>query len=64
MDPHNDKTLTIEEHLLRAERHTLMALERCYSSAGITRPLGFRLVLGRAQSILIKLYIKELKKNP
>jgi len=57
------KSLSLEEHLLLAERHSQLALNKCYTVKGTTRPLFYRLALARAQSILIKLYIKELNKH-
>ena len=62
IEPHYDKSLSITEHILRAERHAQMAKEKCYTATGPLRPLGTRLALDRAQQILIKLHNKELKK--
>jgi len=61
MDPHADRSLSLKDHLHRAERHSMMALDKCYTIEGTTRPIFFRLALARAQSLLIKLHNKELK---
>lgn len=63
VSPHHDASLSITEHILRAECHAQMAKEMCYTVDGPLRPRRTRLALDRAQQILIKLHLKELKKH-
>lgn len=58
-EPHFNASLSIEEHLMWAERHAQMALDKCYEVEGTTRSYFFRTALGRAQSILMNLRVKE-----
>lgn len=46
-------------HLVRAEHHAQKALDLLYKSPGPKRSLWYRMLLGRAQSILIGLYVQE-----
>lgn len=61
-DPLYDHSLSIKEHIRRAERHTEIALSKAYLP-NTRRSYFYRAALGRAQNILIKLYIKEIKKD-
>lgn len=61
MEAYSDNSISITEHIFRAERHTQMAKEMCYDLDGNLRPRRTRIALDRAQQILFKLYIKELK---
>ncbi len=64
MEPYyDDGSLSITEHILWAERHTQTAKEMCYTVEGPMRPRRTRIALDRAQQILIKLYLKELKNH-
>lgn len=58
--------LTPEEelvyHLTSAQQHAQEALNALYDrSSGVKRSLWYRMVLGRAQSILMSLLVRELR---
>lgn len=59
------KSRTDEFHfnLVRAERHARQAHDMLYSGSGPTRGFWVRSALGRAQSILMSLWVKELRKK-
>lgn len=59
-----NKTDELHFNLVRAEQHARQALDVLYSEAGPKRSLWFRMVLGRAQSILMSLYKQELGRRP
>lgn len=64
-----NEELTPEEelvyHLTSAEQHAQEALNMCYDrwngKAKVKRSLWYRMVLGRAQSILMSLLVRELR---
>lgn len=47
-------------HLARAERNAKEALNLCYAADNTRRSIWYRMALGRAQSILISLLVREL----
>lgn len=51
-----------EHHLMQAEQHAKDALDMCYAD-GVKRSLWYRMTLGRAQSILMSLLVRELGKE-
>lgn len=59
------KSRTDEFHfnLVRAEQHTKQAHDMLYSGSGPTRGFWVRTALGRAQSTLMSLWVKELRKK-
>lgn len=56
-----DETDELHFHLVRAERHAQTALDLLYKPDGAKRSMWFRAALGRAQSILMSLYVRDLK---
>lgn len=50
-------------NLVRAQQHAQQALDVCYKVGGPKRSLWYRMVLGRAQSILMSLSVRELGKK-
>lgn len=56
-----DKTDELHFHLVRAERHAQTALDLVYNPDGAKRSMWFSMALGRAQSILMSLYVRDLK---
>lgn len=57
------KTPTDELHfnLVRAERHAQQALDLLYKPDGAKRSMWFRMAIGRAQSILMSAYVRDLR---
>lgn len=57
------KTPTDELHfnLVRAERHAQQALDLLYKPDGARRSIWFRMAIGRAQSILMSAYVRDLR---
>jgi hypothetical protein len=51
-------------NLVRAEQHARQAHDLCYKRGGDRRSIWFRMAVGRAQSILMSLYKRELKRKP
>ena len=47
-------------HLIQAQQHSQQALDLIYHPDGPKRSLWYRMVLGRAQSILMSLTVREL----
>lgn len=60
------KNPTDELHfnLVRAEQHARQAHDMLYLQAGPKRSVWFKMALGRAQSILMSLYVRELGRRP
>jgi hypothetical protein len=56
-----DSTDELHFHLVRAERHAQTALDLLYKPDGAKRSMWFSMALGRAQSILMSLYVRDLK---
>lgn len=57
-----DPTSELHYHLNRAERHAQTALNVCYRLENpAKRSFWFRAALGRAQSILMSIYVRDLK---
>lgn len=60
---------TVQEHddymfnLDCAYRHAQQALDALYRTQGPKRSFWHRMALGRAQSILISMYVKEMKRK-
>jgi hypothetical protein len=50
-------------HLVRAEYHAQRAYELLFKPEGPKRSLWFRMLVGRAQSILMSCWTTELRKN-
>lgn len=48
------------DHLDQAQAHAYTAFGLLYGEEGVKRPLWFRWMLGRAQSILMFLLVNEL----
>lgn len=44
----------------KAQRHAQEALDLCYKADGCKRSLWYKMTLGRAQSILMSLLVREL----
>jgi hypothetical protein len=57
------KSPTDELHfnLVRAERHAQQALDLLYKPEGPKRSIWFRMAIGRAQSILMSAYVRDLR---
>lgn len=49
-------------NLASAEKHTQRALDLLYEQKGPKRSFWYRATLGRAQSILMSLYMQELRR--
>lgn len=69
-DPELDeelKNLTPEElliyNLVRSQIHARQALDLVYNYDGPKRSIWYRVVLGRAQSILMSLVVRELGRS-
>lgn len=52
------------KHLEAAQIHAQRALDALYEPEGPKRRVRTRIMLGRAQSILMGLYVLELKNKP
>lgn len=48
-------------HLIRAEHHSQQALDLLYKPEGPKRSVWFRMAIGRAQSILMSAYVRDLR---
>jgi hypothetical protein len=48
-------------HLILAENHSQQALDLLYNLGGPKRSIWFRMALGRAQSILMSLYVRDIR---
>lgn len=48
-------------HLVRGERHSQSALDLLYRPGEPKRSVWFRMAVGRAQSILMSAYVRDLK---
>lgn len=57
------KTDEYHFHLVRAEQHARQAHDMLYAGAGPQRSLWIRMMLGRAQSILMSLWTQELRRK-
>lgn len=62
----NFKDTTDELHfnLHRAEQHARQAHDLLYLEEGPKRSIWFKMAVGRAQSILMSLYVQELRRKP
>lgn len=61
-DFYKDATDELHFHLSRAHQHAHQAMDVCYRLENPSkRSVWFRMTLGRAQSILISLYVRDLK---
>lgn len=56
-----DSTEELHFHLVRAERHSQQALDLLYKPDGPKRSIWFRMAIGRAQSILMSAYVRDLR---
>jgi hypothetical protein len=61
--PFESKLDEYHYNLVRAEQHSQQALNVLYSRDGPKRSLWVRMALGRAQSILMSLWVQELRKK-
>jgi hypothetical protein len=60
--PFKDAVDELHYNLVRAERHTSQAMDVCYRLENpAKRSYWFRAALGRAQNILMSLYVRDLK---
>lgn len=66
-DDGEEDDLSAEEllvyNLVRGQMHAQQALDICYKTDGCKRSLWFKMLLGRAQSILMSLTVRELGKG-
>lgn len=64
-DKEGFKSKTDEYHfnLVRAEQHARHAHDMLYAGAGPQRSMWVRMMLGRAQSILMSLWTQELRRK-
>lgn len=58
-----DPLETFRQDLLTAHTCAQRALDALYRPSGIKRSILYRLALGRAQSLLIGLYVQELQRE-
>ena len=58
-----DSTDELHYHLIRAEHHAKKAHDLLYERDGPKRSMWFRLLAGRAQSILMGLYVQEVNRR-
>lgn len=58
-----DKTDELRYHLVRAEHHARAAHDMMYKSDAPKRSFWFRILIGRAQSILMSLYVQEVNRK-
>lgn len=73
MDPILDPTATVDEfkdttdelrfHLVRAEYHARKAHDLLFTAEGPKRSMWFRMLAGRAQSILMGLFVQEVNRK-
>lgn len=62
-EPFKDSTDEYQFNLVRAEQHSRQAHDLLYARGGPKRSLWVRMVLGRAQSILMSLWMQELRRR-
>lgn len=62
-EPFKNKTDEFHFHLVRAEQHARQAHDMLYAGAGPQRSMWIRMMLGRAQSILMSLRTQELRRK-
>lgn len=53
----------LQFHLVRAEHHARQAHDLLYESRGPKRSIWFKMAAGRAQSILMSLYVQERRRS-
>lgn len=58
-----DSVDELHYNLVRAERHAQQALDLLYKQDGPKRSIWFKMAVGRAQSILMSLYMQELRRT-
>lgn len=63
MDEFENSTDELHYHLARAEHHARAAHDLLFKPEGPKRSMWFRMLTGRAQSILIGLYVQELSRK-
>jgi hypothetical protein len=56
-----DATDELHFHLVRGEHHAQQALDLLYRPDGAKRSIWFRMAIGRAQSILMSAYVRDLR---
>lgn len=63
MDEFKDTEYALQHHLRRAERHAQSAYTLLFREDGPKRSLWYRMLVGRAQSILMSLYVQEVNRK-
>lgn len=63
VDEFKDTTEELHYHLIRAEHHARAAHDLLYRRDAPKRSMWFRMLVGRAQSILIGLYVQEVNRK-
>lgn len=67
LEPEEQEDLSEDEllvfNLVRAQQHAQQALDLSYGDGRSKRSLWYRMCLGRAQSILMSLTVRELGKH-
>lgn len=59
----DDSYLEYMQDLEIAQRHAQRALDALYRPSGPKRSILYRIALGRAQSLLIGLYVQEIQRR-
>jgi hypothetical protein len=62
-DEFNNSTDELQFHLVRAEHHARQAHDLLYEQRGPRRSIWFKMAVGRAQSILMSLYVQERRRG-
>lgn len=63
VDEFKDATDELRYHLVRAEYHARKAHDLLFKPEGPKRSMWFRMLAGRAQSILIGLWVQEVNRK-
>lgn len=63
LDEFKDTTDELRYHLVRAEYHARKAHDLLFEARGPKRSMWFRMLVGRAQSILISLWVQEVNRK-